>query len=99
VCSPQIGLLLTKKNTKKLHTQKSLVFSIGKPSTVHQHMKGGKVCIGVGVVSLILGLLFIFVGTFGVDYELPKQKTDYLVIDSEVCILFSVVEIVHLIWN
>eukprot|EP00026_Physarum_polycephalum_P003646 Phypoly_transcript_03659.p1 GENE.Phypoly_transcript_03659~~Phypoly_transcript_03659.p1 ORF type:complete len:768 (+),score=99.64 Phypoly_transcript_03659:59-2362(+) len=44
---------------------------------------GAKACIGVGVVILILGLLFIFVGTFGVDYVLPKQKTGYLVIDSE----------------
>lgn len=44
-----------------------------------------KACIGVGIVCLILGVAFIFVGTFGVKYELPKQKTDFLVIDSDVC--------------
>jgi hypothetical protein len=45
---------------------------------------GAKACIGVGVLCLVLGLGFIFVGTFGVDYGLPKLKINYLVIDSEV---------------
>lgn len=47
-------------------------------------MAAAKACIVVGVIFLLLGIGFIFVGTFGVDYELPRQKTDFLVIDSEV---------------
>lgn len=45
----------------------------------------GRTCIILGVVGLLLGVLVILLGCFAIPYELPRQKTDYLVIDSEVC--------------
>jgi len=42
-----------------------------------------KTCIGVGVVLLLLGLVIILIGCFAIPYEVPKQKVDYLVVDSK----------------
>ena len=43
-----------------------------------------KACIAVGAICLLLGILFVFIGTFGVRYEVSRLKNDYLVIDSKV---------------
>lgn len=42
-------------------------------------------CVGGGLVIVALGLLVVLIGCFAVPYELPKQKTDYLIIDNKVC--------------
>jgi hypothetical protein len=43
---------------------------------------GAKACISVGVILFLLGIAIILIGTVGIEYELPRLKTDYLVIDS-----------------